>query len=176
MEENNIKISRGNDLKEDDKAFGVVPENQKDSTETEKSSNANSETQEKNETFEARASENVDARNFEFGATGSAQTKDDFARKSPIKRFFSNLEYVLSYTPALIYTGLSTLFFLLGMLFFLSRRNTSLGVAEIVENHPEVITSYSILMYAFVAFLIIAGTLFVSSIILNVIRSKEGRK
>ena len=120
---------------------------------------------------------NYDARNFEFGADGSV-SPNVIPQKE--KSFFGNikdnLKYVLSYTPALIYTGLTSLFCLLMMLFFISRRNASLGSASIMENHPEVITSYSILMYAFVVFLIIAGTLFVSSIILNTIRCKQGKK
>ena len=120
---------------------------------------------------------NYDARNFEFGADGSVSSNVvPQKEKSFFGNIKDNLKYVLSYTPALIYTGLTSLFCLLMMLFFISKRNESLDSATIMENHPEVITSYSILIYAFVVFLIIAGTLFVSSIILNTIRCKQGKK
>lgn len=208
MENNtNIEIKRNNNLKEDDKAFGVTPkqedgliaENLKTSepenfepenlengenVKTENSENTNADISENADNSEPAETENqnaqsgnYDARNFEFGADGSVSPNVIPQKK---KSFFGNikdnLKYVLSYTPALIYTGLTSLFCLLMMLFFISRRNASLGSATIMENHPEVITSYSILIYAFVAFLIIAGTLFVSSIILNTIRCKQGKK
>lgn len=199
MENNtNKEIKRNNNLKEDDNAFGVTPKQDDATAENLKTGeqknfepenlktgeNVNTENIENTDIGETAEtenlnvpSENYDARNFEFGADGSASSNVvPQKEKSFFGNIKDNLKYVLSYTPALIYTGLTSLFCLLMMLFFISRRNASLGSATIMENHPEVITSYSILIYAFVVFLIIAGTLFVSSIILNTIRCKQGKK
>lgn len=194
MENNtNNEIKRNNNLKEDDKAFGVTPKREDSSNaenlengenvNAENNENTNAEIVENADISETAESENInaqsgyDARNFEFGSDGSVSPSVIPQKK---KSFFGNikdnLKYVLSYTPALVYTGLTSLFCLIMMLFFISRRNASLNSATIMENHPEVITSYSILIYAFVVFLIIAGTLFVSSIILNTIRCKQGKK
>ena len=91
-------------------------------------------------------------------------------KKPPvIQVFFSNLKYRLSYTPALIWNSIGSIVCLLGLLFFIAERQ--LYVAD-----AAVVSSCTLLIIVFAAFLAMFVILLISSIILNIIRHREGKK
>ena len=91
-------------------------------------------------------------------------------KKPPvIQVFFSNLKYRLSYTPALIWNSIGSIVCLLGLLFFIAERQ--LYVAD-----AAVVSSCTLLIIVFAVFLAMFVILLISSIILNIIRHREGKK
>lgn len=84
-------------------------------------------------------------------------------------RFFSNLKYMLSYTPALITTFVGTLISLLGMTFFINQKAR-------FASDQEVVTACMMMIAIFAFFLSIFAILFISSIFLNIIRYRQGKR
>ena len=91
-------------------------------------------------------------------------------KKPPvIQVFFSNLKYRLSYTPALVWTSIGSIVCLLGLLFFI-------GEYQIFITDAEVASACRVMILIFAAFLALFVILLISSIILNVIRHRQGKK
>ena len=92
-------------------------------------------------------------------------------KKAPsiFERFFSNLKYMLSYTPALITTMIGTLISLLGMTFFMNQKTR-------FASDQEVVTACMMMIAIFAFFLAMFAILFISSIFLNIIRYRQGKR
>ena len=90
-------------------------------------------------------------------------------KPSLIVTFFNNLKYRLSYTPALIFTFVVSLISLIGLLFFIGQR-------EVFINDPEVVTACFLMIVVFSVFLALFAVLFIISVILNIIRYRQGKR
>ncbi len=91
--------------------------------------------------------------------------------KSKFKIFFENLNYRLSYTPALGFVGVMSIVCFLGFLFFTTERNHYLN-----NDNLELANSCLVFQVFFCVTAIIFIILFISSIVLNIIRRNKGKR
>lgn len=89
--------------------------------------------------------------------------------KSRFKIFFENLNYKLSYTPALGFVGIMCVVCFLGFLFFLNERKLFAGNEQIVGSCLLFQIFFGVACALFLV-------LFISSIVLNLIRRKQGKR
>lgn len=88
---------------------------------------------------------------------------------SMVEVFFKNLKYRLSYTPALVYTGILSIISLFGLLFFISQK-------QVFDGNFEVVSACVIMIVVFGSLLVLFGVLFIFSIVLNIIRYRQGKR
>ena len=105
----------------------------------------------------------------------NAVMNDDISNSKPEKKpslvsvFFRNLKYRLSYTPALAYTGIFSLVCFLGFSFFV-------GQKSFFVNDPEVVSACTIMIAFFGLLFVLFIGLFGASIVLNIIRYRDGKR
>lgn len=90
-------------------------------------------------------------------------------RRSHIAIFFDNLTYRLSYGPALGFVCVMSVVTFLGMLFFINMRKMN-------ADNLDIANSSLVLIIFFAVFFVVFVLLMISSIILNIIRRKQGKR
>ena len=121
--------------------------------------------EEKNESVELAQENSV--KNYETSVEKTTEKPEK--QKSKFRLFFEGLYYRLSYTPALGFVGVMAIVCYLGWTFFLNTGKLHMGNTD-VEN------ACLIMIFFFAFMCILFCLLFVSSIILNIIRRIKGKR